>query len=1562
MANNPPPQTPPGSQNSGIPFGTFNAESSGAGGQTYNNPGADARQQQNGNNTHLGLVFGSPYYINPSENLGQSIVAETLDGSNYQTWQRAVRMALKTKHKLGFIDGTLPMPDHTHPDFVLWDASNTMVLCWILNSVHKDISRSVLQHENAKVVWDELKARFGRSNAIKLSNLQDEMAACKQGNMSVTQYYITLKGLWEEIQQYSPVVECDCLAVRVRPCAAVVAYKQKLETDYLIKFLKGLKSDYDVIQSQILMLKPLPAVEVALDDVLQHEQKLQGDKGKSTRGIQSVALAAQGQSDQNKNLNSNKETKYENAREGKFCRYCKMSGHLKEECYRLKNKKARMAEGGGFVGSVSQSDSQSGDSISSGQSAGYESKSSSTGSLSFTNEELNKLRQLLQQPDSMSPSPPLSPSIKHASFSVSQHLPSQPNYAGKYVLSSYAQHGLMALTQVWILDSGASDHIACTLAVFKQARSVSNQFVYLPNGSKVEVSHIGSVQIPNGLILQDVLLVPSFTFNLVSISKLTHDLPISLLFESDSCHIQDQTTKNLIGSAKQDRGLYHLTLPSRSTSDISSHQVATTYNFLPHQIDLWHWRLGHPSRDRENQATGCNRTSFKHCPTCHLAKQKKLPFPISDSRAISAFDMVHVDIWGPLAVKSHDGFSYFLSIVDDHTRSVWVFLMKQKSEASHLLESFCVMIQNQFSKTVKVIRSDQGGEFHMIDFYNAFGIEHQLSCVETPEQNARVERKHQHILNVARALRFQSGLPLHFWSDCILHAVYLINRLPSPVTDGVSPFELLYHKQPALDLLKVFGCLCYASTLLRDRTKFSPRARQCVFLGFLPGIKGYKLFDLNTHQTFVSRHVVFYETIIPFLDPSSSTSVPTSSPPQPTYSSNTPIFPNNPIPPDPFFSSSTPSQTSPPSSSTPSSSTPPSSPSFPSATDTLPASSVGEVVESSGVNSEGEDELVAQLEFEDVEGGPELRKSDRIRTVPVWHKDYKVGAVSKYSMDKYVTFDKLPPAHKTYVMSAMAVTEPKTYEEACKELCWREAMKDESDALEANQTWEPAYLPTGKRAIGCKWVYKVKLRADGTIERFKARLVAKGFTQIYGIDFLDTFSPVAKINSVKVLLAVAAANDWLIHQMDVSNAFLHGELNEEVYMKPPPGMNLPDKRMVLKLKKSLYGLKQASRQWFAKLASSLLKNGFAQTASDYSMFVKRIQGRMLIVLVYVDDILIAGASLGDIEQLKLFLGREFKVKDLGDLKFFLGLEVYRDVNGIHVNQRKYCMELLEDTGYLEAKDCLAPIDYKLKLSAKQGEPLPNPEVYKRLVGRLHYLTITRPDLTFAIQQLCQYQKDPYSEHLQAAYRILRYLKHAPGQGLLFKSDCELKLRGFSDSDWASCPDTRRSITGYCTLLGDSLITWKSKKQSTVSRSSSEAEYRALAHLVCELQWLKGLLAEMGVKIPLPVQVYCDNRSAIHIAENPVFHERTKHIEIDCHITRERLKSGLIKLEHVRTEDQLADLFTKGMTRYRLKFLLSKLGVLDIHSPTCGGVLEQIDEPCCAELENQGRGKTKVEEE
>ncbi|KAL3379683.1 hypothetical protein AABB24_000409 [Solanum stoloniferum] len=335
---------------------------------------------------------------------------------------------------------------------------------------------------------------------------------------------------------------------------------------------------------------------------------------------------------------------------------------------------------------------------------------------------------------------------------------------------------------------------------------------------------------------------------------------------------------------------------------------------------------------------------------------------------------------------------------------------------------------------------------------------------------------------------------------------------------------------------------------------------------------------------------------------------------------------------------------------------------------------------------------------------------------------------------------------------------------------------------------------------------------------------------------------------------------------------------------------------------------------------------------------------IIIVLVYVDDMLITGSFLKLIEYTKKALQQAFKMKDLGELKYFLGIEFTRSTTGTLMHQRKYALELISEVGMSAAKPAGTPIDINVKLTSKlydehvnknqdeSNDPLVDQTMYQSLIGKLLYLNMTWPDISFSTQTLRQFLQQPKKSHLDAALRVVRYLKRQPGQGLLLSSESNGLVTVFCDADWASCLLTRKFVTGYMIKIGQSLVSWKAKKQTTVSRSSAEAEYRNLASTVSELVWLLGMLKEVGVEVQLQVHICGDSKAAIQIAANPVYLERTKHIEIDCHFIREKLQKGLIKVDYLSTKEQPANVLTKGLSRLQHEHLLSKLGVLNIFSP------------------------------
>ncbi|XP_050211318.1 uncharacterized mitochondrial protein AtMg00810-like [Mercurialis annua] len=349
-------------------------------------------------------------------------------------------------------------------------------------------------------------------------------------------------------------------------------------------------------------------------------------------------------------------------------------------------------------------------------------------------------------------------------------------------------------------------------------------------------------------------------------------------------------------------------------------------------------------------------------------------------------------------------------------------------------------------------------------------------------------------------------------------------------------------------------------------------------------------------------------------------------------------------------------------------------------------------------------------------------------------------------------------------------------------------------------------------------------------------------------------------------------------------------------------------------------------------SSSSARQLSARQLSHFLVCIKSSGSVFTALLIYVDDLIIASNCIQEVQSVKAYLHNAFSIKDLGVLKYFLGLEVARSSKGISLCQRKYSLDLLKDTGFIEAKPVSTPMINSKRLSKGDGEALPDNFLYRKLIGKLLYLCVTRPDLSYAVQQLSQFLDCPTSTHLTAVHRVLRYVKAAPGKGLFFSSESNLHLQAFSDSDWATCPDTRRSISGYCVFLGTSLVSWRSKKQTTVSRSSSEAEYRALAALTCELQWMQYLLTDLRHKTSMPSTIYCDNLSAISLAHNPVLHERSKHIAIDCHLIREKIAAGVIKLLPVTTDNQLADCLTKALPPSCFNHSISKLGLIDLYDP------------------------------
>ncbi|KAM1804716.1 hypothetical protein ACFX12_030549 [Malus domestica] len=396
------------------------------------------------------------------------------------------------------------------------------------------------------------------------------------------------------------------------------------------------------------------------------------------------------------------------------------------------------------------------------------------------------------------------------------------------------------------------------------------------------------------------------------------------------------------------------------------------------------------------------------------------------------------------------------------------------------------------------------------------------------------------------------------------------------------------------------------------------------------------------------------------------------------------------------------------------------------------------------------------------------------------------------------------------------------------------------------------------------------------------------------------------------MLSLAATKGWKLTQLDVKNAFLHGFLDEEVYMSQPQGFidkDHPD--FVCKLERSLYGLKQAPRAWNERFSRFLLSLGFKSPYIDPSLYVKSDGPSLVVLLLYVDDIILSGDDDVHVQSVINQLTREFDMKDLGVLHYFLGLQIEYQPQGLFIHQSKYIKNLLHKAHMFDSKPCTTPCHPNQKLLNHGSLPFHDPGLYRSIVGALQYLTFTHPDIAYSVNQVCQFMHSPLDSHFVAVKRILRYLKGSLDLGLCFKPG-NLDIRAYTDADWAGDPNDRRSTTGFIVFLGDNPISWSSKKQHTVSRSSTEAEYRAMATTTAEVVWIQQLLQDLSLSPSTTHLLHCDNISAMALATNPILHSKAKHIEIDCYFVRERVQQGTIMLQFVNSSDQFADILTKGL--------------------------------------------------
>jgi len=822
----------------------------------------------------------------------------------------------------------------------------------------------------------------------------------------------------------------------------------------------------------------------------------------------------------------------------------------------------------------------------------------------------------------------------------------------------------------WYMDTGASSHLTYDPSKISTPLSFSPvKSIFVGNGNPIPIVGSGHNHhtTPNRTYnLNNIFLTPEIIKNLLSVRKFTIDNQTIVAFDPYGFSINDLKTGALLSRHNSSGELYPFTTPS------------APYAFVTANNDQWHNRLGHPGEStlsllRSRFSIPSNRTSVSSlCHSCQIAKNKRLPFYNSTSVTFRPFDIIHCDLWTS-PVPSKSGFKYYMVLIDNYTHFVWVYPLKFKSETFTNFEKFHRYILTQFNCKIKAFQCDMGGEFDNHSFKNFAdknGFVFRFSCPQTSQQNGRAERMIRRLNDIIRTLLAHAHLPPSFWVEALHTATYLHNILPTKRLNQSTPHFALYLRHPSYEHLRVFGCACYPNTSATTPHKLHPRSLRCIFLGYPPDHRGYRCYDPYTGKVLISRHVVFDENCFPYTKPTSPNAYRflEDSPlhfhhPYPNFSTTTPTT-QQPIPTTHPKTTSTiqqPSNSDPINNPTPQNTTQPINP--PTSTQFSPT------ISPSNTN--------------------QPPSSPDLPTPPP--TQHPMTTRSRAGISK--------PVSRLNLHTSTISPVPTNYHNARSDPNWYDAMTNEFRALQVNDTWELVPRPSNHPIIRCMWLFKHKFKSDGNLERYKARLVVNGKSQTVGIDCDDTFSPVVKPATIRTVLSIAVSNSWAIHQLDVKNAFLHGDLKETVFMHQPPGFVDPQRPShVCRLKKSLYGLKQAPRAWYMRFYNYITTHGFRRSMSDNSLFVYNHGQDRAFLLLYVDDIVLTASNPQLLRTVINTLSREFAMTDLGQLHHFLGVTASRSSKGLFLSQSSYAKDILHRASMSNCKPCATPVDTSSKLS------------------------------------------------------------------------------------------------------------------------------------------------------------------------------------------------------------------------------------------------------------------------
>lgn len=1028
---------------------------------------------------------------------------------------------------------------------------------------------------------------------------------------------------------------------------------------------------------------------------------------------------------------------------------------------------------------------------------------------------------------------------------------------------------------IWLLDSGCTDHIINDDTYFHNYIDLITPVdVKLPDGKVLKATKIGTVKIyfrnyynEKHVDLQNVYFVKEIKQNLLSMSKITKNCTI--VAKDEHAKIYNQY-RELIGVADKINNLYRL--KSFVSNNCENERYVNSLT-LTHK-EKWHRALGHVNFQYLNKLINnklveglpdkIESTEMK-CSNCIQSKMANVPFANNRTKTTEILELIHTDLNGPHNTIGYGGEKYFLTFIDDYSKCTRIFCIKSKSETASCFIEFVNLVENKFNKRVKKLQCDNGKEYlnkEIYDFIRQKGIE-LLPCPPyVHELNGVAERYNRSAMDIGRCLMREAKIHRRYWPEAIKTAAYLKNRTIANTVENKTPYEIFFGMKPNVEHLKIYGSRVFVRVpeVLR-KSKWDDKAQQGILVGY--NENSYRV--LLNNRIISARHVQVIEdcsTLICLekLDDQISKELDDKK---------------------------------------------------------MKNLEMKNVSNNNLKNDSESDDSYVDVEDTNLSNNSinEHVHSDDLNVNSNKHDEVEVSKRKRFPVSRYGN----PVSHCIYVNYIDANT-PSTFEEAMnsdEHKHWQIAMDSEINSLNKNNTWHIVDTPKDKKVLDVKWVFKRKSDKD-----YKARLVVKGFQQKENIE--NVYSPVGKMQTLKILLSYSCKNNLCIEQMDVETAFLNGHVKSEVYVNQPEGYETGDNK-VYKLQKALYGLKESPRVWYDCFDKFIKKLNFIRSNYDYCLYVNQANKDPIYILIFVDDMLICCKDKNKIDEVKTSLMKRFAIKDLGKIKTYIGIDIeYNDNKNIMtLSQTKYIESLAAKYDLENARLYDTPMETNLKL--EQASEIDENIKYRNIIGELLYIsTGTRPDVAYSINYLSRYQSCYNQTHYKYAMRVLKYLYKTKDLKLTYSDnvDCEI-LDCMVDSDYAGDNVDRKSTSGFIIRLFGNLIFWKTHKQNTVTKCSTFAEYIAMSEAVTEVLFIRNLLSEsFNVKFYEPIKLYEDNTGAIAIAKYGNFTKNSKHIEVQYHYINENYEKKIIDIVKIDTKFNLADMLTKSLDK--AKFLRNRL--------------------------------------